>query len=163
MDNLLELIHEYRTLRSLIQSGEAYTELERARMVGLGRVLGSTPPWGDTGKEKSTRGAAAYPASFAVPGGFARGEIRTLSGAGIVIATKVPPPKGTRLLLRLDDPSSQTSYVFPAVVAFRRLGRWGAFGALFDGEPERTESDEPIQLWPTALLRFSKNDAPLVA
>ena len=159
MENLLELIHEYRTLRSL----ETYTELERARMVGLGRLLGSTPPWGDGGKEKSTQGAASYPVSFAIPGGFARGEIRTLSGAGIVIATKVPPAKGSRLLLRLDDPHAQTSYVFPAVVAFRRLGRWGAFGALFDGEPERTESDEPIQLWPSAILRFSKNDTPLVA
>ena len=159
MDNLLELIHEYRTLRSM----ETYTELERARMVGLGRLLGSAPPWGQGGKETSTRGAASYPVSFAVPGGFARGEIRTLSGTGIVIATKVPPQKGTRVLLRLDDPHAQTSYVFPACVAFRRLGRWGAFGALFDGEPERTESDEPIQLWPTAVLRFSNNDAPLVA
>lgn len=159
MDNLLELIHEYRTLRSL----ETSTELERARTVGLGRVLGSTPPWGDGGKERSTRGAASYPVSFAVPGGFARGEIRTLSGAGIVVATKRPPAEGTRLLLRLDDPSSQATYIFPAVVAFRRLGRWGAFGALFDGEPERTESDEPTQLWPSAILRFGKNDAPLVA
>ena len=159
MDRLLELIHEYRTLRTL----ETYTELERARMVGLGHLLGSTPPWGDGGKEKSTRGAASYPVSFAVPGGFTRGEIRTLSGAGIVVATKTPPPRGTRLLLRLDDPSSQTSFVFPARIAFRRTGRWGAFGALFDGEPERTESDQPLPLWPSALLRFSKNDAPLVA
>lgn len=159
MDDLLELIHEYRTLRSL----DSRTELERARMVGLGRLLGATPPWGDGGKERSTRGAASYPVSFAIPGGFARGEIRTLSGSGIVVATKVPPPKGTHLLLRLDDPSSHTSYVFPVVIAFRRTGRWGAFGALFDGEPERTESDEPIQLWPSTLLRFSKNDAPLVA
>ncbi len=159
MNNLLELIHEYRTLRAL----ESHSELERARMVGLGRLLGSAPPWGDGGKETSTRGAASYPVSFAVPGGFARGEIRTLSGAGIVVATKTPPPKGTRILLRLDDPHAQTTYVFPASIAFRRTGRWGAFGALFDGEPERTESTEPVQLWPTALLRFSKNNAPLVA
>lgn len=159
MENLLELIHEYRTLRAM----ETYTELERARMVGLGRLLGSDTPWGQGGKETSTRGAASYPVAFAVPGGFARGEIRTLSGAGIVVATKTPPPKGTRVLLRLDDPHTHTSYVFPASIAFRRTGRWGAFGAVFDGEPERTVSDEPLQLWPSALLRFSTNNAPLVA
>lgn len=159
MDNLLELIHEYRTLRSL----EDASELERARMVGLGRLLGSTPPWGDNNQDRSTRGAAAYPVSFTVPGGFARGEIRTLSGAGIVVATRVPPPQGTRLLLRLDQPLAGVTYLFPAQVAFRRTGRWGAFGARFDGEPEREVHEEGITLWPTQVLRLGGKDTPLVA
>ncbi|MEM9069750.1 MAG: hypothetical protein AAGE52_14655 [Myxococcota bacterium] len=133
MTDVLELLHEYR---SLLTTGD-----EPARQAALGALLGTTPPW-----VKKPARIVSMPVQFTAAGRFGRGESRSLSATGIVVATRNPPALGTPLLLRLDD-GRGTTYIFPALVAFRRGGRWGAIGAHFDGEPERTLTAESLAVW----------------
>ncbi len=155
MDDLLELIHEYRSLRA----HEGLDDEERARMVGLGALLGDEVPWL---LSPSERKPGSFFVHFTVPGGFATGELRGLSGAGVMIGTRARPRPGTRMLLRIDNPRTHKTFVLPAEVAFRRPGRWAVFGARFDGASDV----DSAQGTPWTSLRWAgamSQRGPLVA
>ncbi|MFK8002634.1 MAG: hypothetical protein AB8H86_23795 [Polyangiales bacterium] len=98
---------------------------------------------------------AAYPARFTVVDGFGQGEVRSLSGGGVWIASKAKVPLGTHVLVRFDD-SEFGSYVFPSIVAARRVGSSPALGMQFDGPPERSAFDSA---WtPRFTLRVGQSD-----
>ena len=151
METLLDLIHEFRSL----EAERAPTAESRARWLGLRSLL-----VGDTAFESTptTALAASHAVSFTVPGGFGRGEIRTLSGEGVVIVTRKPPAIGTRLLVRIEDRTGD-ALILPAVVAYRGRTHFGSFGARFDGAPERIISDGTPAIGWQPMLRFSRTRA----
>lgn len=156
MQNLLELLHDYRALTARHTSLDSS---EQTQLHALRHLLGGLP-WPDVQREqepRSTRRAAAFPLRFTVPGGFSRGEVRRLGGGGVLVGTRAKPPMGARSLVCFDV--NETSYVFPAVVARKERGRFGAIGFVFDGEPERTSPDG---LW-RARLPLVSTQQPLVA
>lgn len=155
MQHLLELLHEYRGLCANEASLEAST---RPQMHALRHLLGDGLPW----EGEPTRGmhrAVAYPLRFTVPGGFALGEVRRLGGGGVLVGTSAKPPIGARSLVCFEDPSHPQSFVFPATVAMRQPGRFGAVGLVFDGQPDRTPTNDHWR----ARLPLIRAHAPLVA
>ena len=156
MQDLLELIHDYRALRA----EDAYHGLadkDRARMLGLGKLLGDQAPWE---RGAPTQRPVAYPVRYTIGAGFARGEVRRLNGEGVSVLASRPPPVGARTLLRIDDPRGDVAYVFPTRVLWRRPGRVGGFGLIYDGAPERSAAAPTRRMWRTSLRR--RRD-PLVA
>lgn len=153
MDTLLELIHEYRTLRTQGVDG-AVDRDAHARLLGLRQLLGDGHAW----KEERASREDIYPVRFTTHGRFARGEVRFLNGAGLVVASKEVPPVGARLLVRLDGEQQAVSYVFPAVVSWAR--RSGYFGVIFDGEPERAD-ERSFGAWSPGVLGATTE--PMVA
>ncbi|MFT5353022.1 MAG: hypothetical protein ACI9KE_000219 [Polyangiales bacterium] len=135
MDRVLEQLFEYGSLRS----APVLSEESAAHRRLLERVLGSSPPWVAL-PPAAMEQCAAYPARFTVVGGFAQGEVRSLSGGGLWIATRAHVPLGTNVLVRFDD-SEFGSYLFPSIVAARRVGRSPALGMQFNGPPERSAFD----------------------
>jgi hypothetical protein len=156
MDTLLELIHEYRSLQANVDP----TRASRARLMGLGSLLGTETPWEPCA---ATRKADSHAIRFTVPGGFGQGEIRTLTGAGVVVSTRKPPEVGARILIRLDSPSADRTYVFPAIVEWRGRKHFGTFGALFDGAPERVDQDPTLGLWRVPIRLSRTTSKTMVA
>ena len=135
MDKLLNQLLEYR----LLVAQDTPTEAEVAHRGLLERMLGGAAPWVKAPPPSMER-AAAYPVRFTVPGGFSRGELRSLSGGGVWVATREHIGLGTRVLVRFDD-SEVGSYLFPSLVTARRSGRSAALGFQFEGVPERSAFD----------------------
>lgn len=147
MQDLLELIHDYRDLRAQ-NTHRGLPEKDRARMVGLGKLLGELAPWE---RGATPQKPVAYPVRYTVGRGFALGEVRRINGGGMSVLSSKPPPVGARTLLRVDDPRGHTAYVFPARVVWRRPGKVGAFGLIYDGAPERGDAAPTRQLWSSAM------------
>lgn len=160
MDRILERVFDYGTLcaKSTLDEGDV------AHRALLETCVGGSAPWILT-PPGAMEAAAAYPVRFTVPGGFARGEIRSLSGAGAWIATRAPLKLGSRVLVRFDDTEFGT-YVFPSVVAAKRAGSRPAVGALFDGQPEHTLFDRawaPSFMLGKGLLSGARPDYSLAS
>lgn len=155
MDRVLEQLFEYGKLRA----APVLSEESAAHRRLLERALGSLPPWASSPPD-SMEQCAAYPVRFTVVDGFAQGEVRTLSGGGVWIATRARVPLGSSVLVRFDD-SELGSYVFPSIVAARRTGRSPALGMQFDGPPERSAFDSA---WtPRFTLRVGPHSASVLA
>ena len=155
MDRILEQLFEYGSLRS----ASVLSEEDAAHRRLLERLLGTSAPW-VASPPAAMEQCVAYPARFTVVDGFARGEVRSLSGAGVWIAGSANVPLGTSVLVRFDD-SECGSYVFPSIVAARRTGSAPALGMLFDGPPERSAFDSA---WtPRFTLRVSGQSASALA
>lgn len=152
MDRVLEQLFEYGNLRStpvLSVQSAAHRRL-------LARLLGESPPW-IASPPPAMEQCAAYPARFTVVDGFGQGEVRSLSGGGVWLASKARVPLGTHVLVRFDD-SEFGSYVFPSIVAARRSGSSPALGMQFDGPPERSAFDSA---WtPRFTLRVGSQSDP---
>lgn len=156
MDTLLELIHEFRILRTRSNAGDLDAD-GRARLVGLRQLLGDDSAWKET---RARNGQGIYPVRFTVGGAFEEGSLQLLNGAGVVIAARHVPDAGGRLLVRLDGEREDVSYLFPASVSWSRPGRLGVFGALFDGASERTDLHEG---WATSMRLGDGALVPMVA
>ena len=137
MKQLLESLHEYRTLRGLASAGHL-DDGGWARMLGLGTLLGSRAPWHPRGK--MLHPDQTVKVSFTIRGGFGVGEIRSVSGGGIAIASGHAAQIGDRTLVRVHDTDGDAEYVFPARVVWRRAGAQGGMGVVFDGPPIRSDS-----------------------
>lgn len=155
MDTLLELLHEFRILRTRALAGDLDAE-GRARLVGLRQLLGDDSAWKDT----RVQGRSVHPVRFTASGGFEEGGLQLLNGAGVVVTARHVPEPGDRILVRLDAEKEDVSYLFPASVSWARHGRPGVFGALFDGAPERTENNSG---WATSLRLGDAAAVPMVA
>lgn len=155
MDRVLEQLFEYGKLRS----APVLSEENAAHRRLLERALGSLPPWACSPPDAMEQ-SAAYPVRFTVVDGFAQGEVRSLSGGGVWIATRARVPLGNSVLVRFDD-SELGSYVFPSIVAACRKGASPALGMLFDGPPERSAFDSA---WtPQFTLRVGTHSASVLA
>lgn len=153
MDTLLDLIHEFRILRTRDLAGQLDSD-GRARLVGLRQLLGDDTAWKDT----RAPGTGIHPVRFTVAGAFGEGNLQLLNGAGVVVSARHVPEPGARILVRLDGESEDVSYLFPAAVSWSRVGRPGVFGALFDGASERALPDD----W-APPMRLGSASVPMVA
>lgn len=164
MRNLLEMIFEYQLLRTREEKLDIrLDEGERVRRMGLFRLLQGEVP--DTRQRRFQRVQLAMPVQFTRPGGFETGEIRNLSGGGFCIATPRPPEPGTRLVVRVAEPSCGSEYVFPCRVVWRAERGPGRMGVQIDGVPHCAEffGDETTGVWRRSVRFGGDRDEPLVA
>jgi len=145
MNDLLQMLHHYRTARSRIGVGRG-DESDRTTVLAFGRLLGDDPPWHGL-DPVSTRAALGHPATLALPMGFVSGEIRGLTGAGVLVATDTRPGLGTRCVVRIDDAERRHSYLLPAVVSMVEDTNPGEVALIFDGPCEITDA-RLMQAWP---------------
>ena len=164
MRNLLDMIYEYQRLHSREQKLDIrLDEGERVRLMGLDRLLQGEVP--DTRMRHFARVKLAMPVQFTRPGGFESGEIRDLSGGGFCIATPRPPEPGTRLVVRVAEPTSGAEYVFPCRVVWRASRGPGRMGVQIDGMPTCADffGDETTGVWRRSVRFGNESDEPLVA
>jgi hypothetical protein len=138
MRNVLETIYEYQLLRAKQDHlGLPLEEDEGARLAGLALLLSGE------GTDRTARAMPRLPftgtVSFTLPGGFASGEVKNLSGKGIAIATPRPPAVGTRVLARMLDDRAGAEYFFPCRVVWSRRAPLPGMGVVFDGVPTRND------------------------
>jgi hypothetical protein len=158
--NVLEVMYEYLLLldrQTLPDMSPA--DSERARLVGLGRLLRGDYP---SGELKRVRVQNPMPVQFTVPGGFAVGAMRGVTARGMVVVTTRCPQVGTRTMVRVPDSDTGIEYVFPGRVSWSR-GR--LMGVAFDGLPTKTDPFAPSSApWGRDLLRLGPaRQAPMVA
>lgn len=164
MRNLLDMIYEFQRLHSRERKLDIrLDEGERVRLMGLDRLLQGEVP--DTRHRRFARVQLAMPVQFTRPGGFESGEIRNLSGGGFCIATPRPPEPGTRLVVRVAEPTFGAEYVFPCRVAWRAERGPGRMGVQIDGVPHCADffGDETTGVWRRSVRFGSDQDEPLVA
>jgi len=155
MFDLLDSVYEYQRLAA--KEG-VLGEEEKARLVGLETLLRGDYAGGESTRERARR-ATPLPVQFTVPGGFARGEMHSISMRGVAVVGTKGVPHGTRTVLRIADPIRGTEYTFPGTVVWHR-GK--VIGIAFDGVPSKTAFLSPS----TAAWRrtwFSAVEEPLVA
>lgn len=164
MRNLLEMIYEYQLLRSK----ERHLDIElddaaRVRLIGLRRLLQgeSIDP---TSRRELARVKLAMPVQFTMPGGFASGELRDLSGGGFCIVTTEAPAEGARIVLRITDAASGREYVFPCRVVWRAARGPARMGVEIDGVPRCSPMvDEDTGVWRRTFRLGDAPDEPMVA
>ena len=146
MDELLQMLHHYRTARGRMASGFG-DEADHTTSVAFGPLLGELPPWHGLDPH-STRSAKGHPVTIASPMGFLPGRLRGLTGAGALVASDAKPGLGTRCVLRVDDGFDHT-YLFPAVVSMVEDADAGCLALIFDGSSELAGTQE-LRGWATA-------------
>lgn len=143
MRNVLEMIFEFQLLRAKQDHLDVpLDDDERARLLGLGQLLSGE---GDQGVRTMPRLPFPGHVSFTLPGGFESGEVKNLSGKGLAISTARPPAIGTRVIVRMVDPSTSAEYFFPCRVVWSRKTPLPGMGLQFDGVPTQSvlvEGDE---------------------
>jgi hypothetical protein len=133
--SVLELIYEYQLLRAKRDRLDIpLDDQERARLIGLSQLLAGE---GDRGRRAMPRFPFPTSVSFTLPGGFETGEVKNLSGEGLAIATAQPPGVGTRILVRVLDPTAACEYFFPCRVVWSRRTAPPGMGVAFDGMPTK--------------------------
>ncbi|RLB56338.1 MAG: hypothetical protein DRJ42_03605 [Deltaproteobacteria bacterium] len=155
MFDLLDAVYEFQRLASREPDLD---ETESARAVGLERLLRGSYAGGRSSRERA-REQNPLPVQFTVPGGFARGQLHSLSSRGMAIASLSAPAEGTRTVLRVADPRRGVEYTFPGRVVWQR-GK--VLGIAFDGLPSR----HPFLARANAAWRrvsFAFRGEPLVA
>jgi len=147
--DLLSMIYEYQLLRSKERNLDIdLDEAERVRLMGLQRLLqGETP---DPRMRDLARVRIPIPCQFTRPGGFG-------------IATPRPPEIGTRLIVRLED--GTTEYVFPCVVRWTARRGPVRMGVELDGVPHRSDlfEGEPTGVWRRTVTFGPAPGEPMVA
>ena len=164
MRNLLDLIYDYQLLRTKEQ--KLSIELdgdERAQLLGLSRMLGERTP-SATSRRAMPRVPVPLPSQFTLPGGFESGEIKNLSGGGMLIATPRPPMPGTRVVVRIAEPTGGREFFFPCRVVWRVSGPRGRMGVVFDGIPTRDAFlQETTGVWRRSMRLGDQRVVPMVA
>src|SRR5687767_2529568 len=164
MLHLLEMIYEYQWLRTKEERLSIPLEDdERARLIGLERLLVSEPP-GREARRKTPRLPTPLPVQFTVPGGFGSGELRNVSGGGMAILTVRPPVVGTRTIVRIAEATTGMEYVFPARVVWRTMDARPAMGIAFDGVPSQAPFLAPTRgAWRRELRLGAARSTPISA
>ena len=158
MDDLLQMLHHYRSARTGIANGLA-DEAERTTALAFGSLLGEDPPWHGL-DPITTRRARNHPVTVAMPTGFFPGEIRSLTGAGVLVQTAAEPSLGTRCVVRIDDQMRRQTYLLPSVVSMVEDAEFGCIACLFDGPCEVTER-HLIREWAGGTpIRRRRSQAP---
>jgi hypothetical protein len=161
MLNLLESIWEYQLLLNKDRTLDIELDsAEQAQLVGLRRMLRGEYE-GFSTPQRADHESDPIPVQLTVPGGFAAGEIRSVSANGMAIVTNHPPARDTRTILRVADSRRGWEYVFPGRVVWKN-GR--VIGVAFDGVPTRHPFLMPSDSWrPGRLHLGSATRRPLVA
>jgi hypothetical protein len=128
MFDLLESVYEYQRLAA---KEEALSEEERGKLMGLETLLKGAYAGGESTRDRARR-SDPLPVQFTVPGGFARGQMHSISRRGVAIVSAKGVPHGTRTVLRVADPRRCIEYIFPATVVWHRDK---VLGIAFDGVP----------------------------
>src|SRR5688500_2335942 len=132
MLHLLDMIYEYQLLRTKEERLQIpLDDEERARVIGLERLLVGDPPPRGEARRKTPRLLEPLPVQFTLPGGFGSGEIRNISGGGMAIVTARPPAIGTRTIVRVADATAGVEYVFPGRVVWRAVDGKPTMGVAF--------------------------------
>ncbi len=157
MIDLLESLCEYR---ALVAETGPLDDADRARLLGLAQVLGAEPPW----RARETASRVELSVSFTSAGGFGSGTLHSVTGEGMVIATRSAPTSGARTIVRVAQRGVE--YVFPARLVWRAMGKNGAMGVVFDGPPTRSADHDLLgatssALWANRAL-FGRGD-PMLA
>ncbi|MBW2465215.1 MAG: PilZ domain-containing protein [Deltaproteobacteria bacterium] len=152
MFDLLDAVYEFQRLASREPDLD---ETESARAVGLERLLRGSYAGGRSSRERA-REQNPLPVQFTVPGGFARGQLHSLSSRGLAIASSAPPAEG----LRVADPRRGVEYTFPGRVVWRR-GK--VLGIAFDGLPSRHAFLAPANAAWRRISFALRGEEPLVA
>jgi hypothetical protein len=133
---LLHDVHAYQTLlargqrlRIPLDPREAHQLRRLAR--GLGEGQG-------TGTRHMPRVLCPLPVTLTLPGRFAQGRLRDVSGGGMRVRTDVPLAPGTDLLVQVAGALEGEEFVFPARVVWCRPGAVAELGLAFEGMPTRT-------------------------
>lgn len=163
MRNLLEMIYDYQLLRSKERNLDIHLDSsERVRMMGLQRLLEGEVR--DPRSREFVRVPMPLAAQFTRPGGFEAGEVKDLSGGGLLIHTRRPPAVGTQIIVRLEDESRGTEFVFPCTVVWR-IGRGlRRMGVKIDGVPSKSDLfEESTGVWRRSVRFGAAPDEPMVA
>jgi len=160
MVNLLDSIYEYQSLLHRSESMEIPLDAEeRARLEGLRRLLRGD--YLGLAANQNSDEPRPVPVQLTVPGGFATGEVRSMSAKGMALVSNRPISEGMRTILRVADPLRGFEYVFPGRVVWRS-GR--ILGVAFDGLPSKTPFLVPTDSWRPGRVRFGPGRSrPLVA
>jgi hypothetical protein len=156
----LDGIYEIRML--LARQGELQiplNDVESARLARLERALGSRVPSLDE-RDAETWLPKALPVQFTAQGTYGSGLVRNLSGGGMAIVTAEPPALGSRLVVRLADPSHGVEYIFPARVISRVVKGLTAMGVAFEGVPSQARlGNQTSGVWRPDVPNGSKKPA----
>jgi hypothetical protein len=139
MRSLLEIIHEYQSLRGRSVLGVPLDDTEQACLVGLARLLRGEVRDG-YGRREMPRVLCPLPVQLTLTDGFSEGRIRNISGSGMAIRLGRWVEPGTRLLIHVLDPVGHVEYVFPSRAVRCDMG---TLGVAFDGVPLRTAIQPP--------------------
>lgn len=157
MTDLLDMVYEYRLLLSKAERLQIpLDEGETARLMGLARLLEGEAPSKDA-RRRMPRLPFPSAVQFTIPGGFAIGEVRNVSGGGLSVITRARVDEHARTIVRIARPSEGVEYVFPCRVAWRTIDGLPMVGFEFDGVPSLTSySAAPRGAW-GADLRFGRH------
>lgn len=148
------MVQAYQALRARAEQLRIPLDAhEHGRLKELERALGH-------GEGKGTRAMprvlSPWPVVLTLPGGFAAGTLRDVSGGGMRVRTSTPPPEGAQVLVHVAGPLRGEEFVFPARVVWRRLDDEPVMGLAFDGVPSHSLPDD-------ARHHRQRRHTPLVA
>lgn len=129
MIDLVETAYEFQHLTARANLSVA----EHARVLGLEQLLRGEY----LGKRRATEMLRdnPIPTRFTVKGGFANGNVRSISSGGMALITDRPARIGAYTLLRMVNPDDGLEYTFPCRVVWA-CGR--VMGVVFDGLPKKS-------------------------
>ena len=148
MDELLQMLHHYRSARARMATGQD-DEADRSTSIAFGPLLGELPPWHGVDPE-TTRSAKNHRVTIASPMGFIAGSLQGLTGAGALVSTDAEPGLGARCVLRVDGGLGQT-YLLPSVVSMAEGTDFGCLAMIFDGASDLADT-RYLQGWPPSVL-----------
>lgn len=157
MTDLLDMVYEYRLLLAKEERLQIpLDEDETARLMGLARLLEGEAPSKEA-RRRMPRLPFPSAVQFTIPGGFALGEVRNVSGGGLSVVTRARVDEHARTIVRITRPSEGDEYVFPCRVAWRATDGRPMVGLEFDGVPSLTRyAAAPRGAW-SADLRFGSS------
>jgi len=163
MTDLLDMVYEYRLLLAKAEQLQIpLDDGEMARLVGLARLLEGEAPSKEA-RRRMPRLPFPSAVQFTIPGGFAIGEVRNVSGGGLSVVTRARVDEHARTIVRVTRPSEGVEYVFPCRVAWRATDGRPMVGLAFDGVPSLTSYvAAPRGAW-SEDLHFGSRGAAMTA
>jgi len=135
MNDLLDIVYEYRLLLAKAEQLQIpLDDSETSRLVSLAKMLEGEAPSMEA-RRRMPRLPCPSMLQLTVPGGFATGEIRNISGGGLAILSRAPVVVGARTIVRITQVTAGLEYVFPCRVAWKTTDARPMIGLEFDGVP----------------------------
>lgn len=149
----LEFVYQYRLLTARVEQRIPLNAEEQARLQRLRRLLPAHVP-ADNPREVSTRLTSPMHVRVVYGDVAASGALRNLSGAGMAVEMREPPPLGQRVQVSVDLPHERVELLFAARVVSRTVrGRRGA-GLAFEGMPsQRSSAKTASGVWRAKQVR----------
>lgn len=153
MTGLLHDVHMYQTLLARAERLRIPLDRsERGQLTSLARALGEGQ---GEGTRRMPRVLCPLAVTLTLPGRFAPGRLRDVSGGGMRVRVDAPLPEGSDLLVQVAGALEGEEFVFPARVVWCRGGDAPVVGLAFDGVP--------TYMAPAGRSRRRRRHTPLVA